>query len=221
MTESPRDLVLVHGLWMVPASMLPLAWRLRRRGFAPHRFGYPSRHASLADHAVRLDAWLTDRFGPPPTDPGLAFVGHSLGGLVLRALAAREPRWFEGGRTVLLGSPNRGSSGARLFMGHWLGRWWLGQAGQELGQGVPDRLPATPGKVGVLAGTRERPGTRRILGGPNDGMVALAETPLPRAEVRALPVGHIGLIFRRPAAEAVAHFLREGDFGSHGEPVLE
>ena len=216
MTGAERPVVLVHGLWMHPLVMAPLARRLRRHGFAPVRFGYRSRHGTIAEHAAALDAWLTERFRP---EQGLAFVGHSLGGVVLRALAARNPHWFGAGRTVMLGSPNQGSSGAAFLM-HWReGRWWLGVAGRELAGEAPTRLPVPPGEVGILAGTRRRWCTRWLLDGPNDGLVAVAETCLPGAEVRLLASGHMGLMWRPRVSEAAAHFLETGRFGGHGEPA--
>jgi len=211
-----RPVVLLHGLWMRPLMMRPLARRLRSRGFTPHRFGYRSRHVTLAEHAQALDAWLGERFAPGQP---LRFVGHSLGGVVLRALAARSPHWFEDARTVMLGTPNQGSAGAAFLMQWWEGRWWLGVAGRELAGEAPLRLPVPPGEMGVVAGTRRRWWTRWLLDGPNDGLVRVAETCLPGAEVVTLPVGHMGLMFRRPVAEATAHFLANGRFGGHGEPA--
>lgn len=210
------DVVLVHGLWMRPLMMRPLARRLRAGGCVPHRFGYRSRHGTIAEHARALDAWLLERFMPGQP---LAFVGHSLGGVVLRALAARNPHWFEGARTVLLGSPNQGSAGARFLMRWREGRWWLGVAGRELAGEAPGLLPVPPGEVAVVAGTRRRWFTRWLLEGPNDGMVRVAETCLPGAEVRTLPIGHMGLMFRRPVAEATAHFLATGRLEGYGEPA--
>lgn len=80
------------------------------------------------------------------------------------------------------------------------------------------RLPRLPGEVGILAGTAGRWWTQWILGDLNDGMVRVSEVVLPGGEVRLLPLGHLGLILRCPAAEAIAHFLREGCFGAHGKP---
>jgi pimeloyl-ACP methyl ester carboxylesterase len=216
MTGEGKPAVLLHGLWMRPLVMAPLARRLRRHGFIPHRFGYRSRHGTLAEHAAALDAWLGERFTPGAP---LAFVGHSLGGVVLRALAARHPQWFEGGRVVMLGSPNRGSAGGEFIMQWREGRWWLGQAGRELAGEAPDRLPVPPCAVGIIAGTRGRWCTRWLLEGPNDGLVRVAETCLPGAEVVTLPSGHMGLMVRPGVGEATAHFLENGRFGGHGEPA--
>ncbi|MFA9459832.1 esterase/lipase family protein [Thiohalorhabdus methylotrophus] len=211
-----RPVVLVHGLWMPAAVMLPLAIRLRRAGFTPYRFGYPSRRHSVADHARRLDHWLGARFEPGQP---LGLVGHSLGGLVLRALAQRNPAWFETARTVMLGTPNQGASGA-AFIARWReGRWWLGVAGRELCGTGELPWPALPGETGVIAGTRWRWWTRWFLDRPNDGLVRVAETALPRTELRTFPVGHTGLLLNRRVAKAAAHFLREGRFGEHGEPA--
>jgi len=208
--------VLVHGLWMPAAVMWPLARRLRRHGFVPHRFSYWGRRAPVADHAARLDSWLAERFTPGQP---IALVGHSLGGMVLRALAGRNPAWFDRARTVMLGTPNQGAAGA-AFVAQWReGRWWLGVAGRELATPEAGELPVPPGPVGVVAGTRWRWWTRWFLDGPNDGLVRVAETTLPGAEVRTFPVGHTGLLFSRGVAEATAHFLAEGRFDGHGEPA--
>ncbi|KPV41258.1 hypothetical protein AN478_04060 [Thiohalorhabdus denitrificans] len=200
---------------MAAPVMIPLARRLRRAGFPTHRFGYPTRHATVADHAERLDAWLAARF--TPGEP-LGFVGHSLGGVVLRALAERRPEWFAEGRTVMLGTPNQGSAGA-AFIAQWgPGRWWLGVAGRELRAGADLSWPVPPGEVAVLAGARSRWWTRWLLEEPNDGLVTVAEACLPGAELRTLPAGHTGMIFNRRVAEATAHFLAEGRLDGHGEP---
>ncbi len=118
----------------------------------------------------------------------------------------------------MLGSPNRGSAGAAFLRGCRAGRWWLGVAGRELAGEGPAGLPVPPGKVGVIAGTRRRWWTRWLLEGPNDGMVRVAETlGLPGAEVITFPVGHMGLMFRKPVAEAAAGFLAEGRFAGRAE----
>ncbi|MFP4615826.1 MAG: esterase/lipase family protein [Thiohalospira sp.] len=211
-----RPVVLIHGLWMPAAVMIPLARQLRRAGFTPYRFGYPSRQRTVAAHAEQLDAWLEERFTPGQP---LGFVGHSLGGIVLRALAERRPEWFSRARTVQLGTPNRGSAGA-AFLAQWgPGRWWLGLAGGELCANAGLPWPAPPGEVAVLAGTRCRWWTRWLLDGPNDGLVAVSEACLPGAELRTFPVGHTGMIFNRQVAEATAHFLVEGRLDGHGEPA--
>lgn len=215
-----RPVILIHGLWMHPVAMAVLARRLGRAGPAgagltPCRFGYASRHVTIAAHAARLDDWLAARF--EPGEP-LGFVGHSLGGIVLRALAARRPGWFGAARTVMLGSPNQGAAGATRIVGTRVGRWWLGVAGRELageGGGVPS-LPVPGGALGIIAGTRGRRLTAPLLDGVSDGMVHLRETGLAGAERRCFDVSHMRLMFDRCVAEATAHFLREGRFPTDG-----
>jgi pimeloyl-ACP methyl ester carboxylesterase len=215
-----RPVVVVHGLWMRPLAMGVLARRLGQAGPAgagliPYRFGYPSRHAAIADHAARLDDWLAARFVPGQP---LGFLGHSLGGVVLRALAARRPEWFAQGRTVMLGTPNQGAAGAARILSSRLGRWWLGVAGRELageGGGVAG-LPVPDGAVGVIAGTRPRRITAPFLDGVSDGMVHLRETALPGVERRCFYTSHMRLMFSPVIAEASAHFLLEGRFPADG-----
>jgi len=213
-TSAP--VVLIHGLWMRPLAMAPMARRLSRCGFTPYRFGYRTRHATITDHAAALDDWLAERFVPGQE---LGLVGHSLGGLVLRGLADRNPDWFGGARTLMLGTPNQGADGAAFLLNWREGRWWLGVAGREVATRAPAQLPVPPGDVGVVAGTRWRWWTRWLLDGPNDGMVRVAETCLAGAEVITLPLGHMGLMFRQPVVKATAHFLQTGRFDGNGEPA--
>src|SRR5690349_4127211 len=80
--------VLLHGFAGLPIMNRPLARKLSRSGFDAHELGYDSWGKSLEE--------VCDRLGPriariAESSPGpLHFVGHSMGGLVIRALLQRE-----------------------------------------------------------------------------------------------------------------------------------
>ncbi len=219
---APPPVVLVPGFAMPAWSMGYLAWRLRRCGFAPRLFGYPSVRADLADNAARL-ARVVAECG----DGGRAvhLVGHSLGGLVIRTLLARHPA-LPVGRVVTLASPHRGSVVAQR-----LARFAPLRA--ILGRGVADMLA---GRVPVLDTDRAHRhyvigvirgelgiGLGRLLypqlARPHDGLLSAAETRLEgAADEIALPVSHLGILLSRRAAQAVCRFLREGRFRSPAAP---
>lgn len=188
--------------------MWPLARRLRRAGFDPVHFGYPTR-ARPAVNAERLACWLADQ-----PDPPLHFLAHSLGGLVLAHLFARHPEARSPAmRVVLLGSPLAGSGVARRMAQTRLGRWLLdgslvdGLAGDPPDWSAPNTL--------MLAGNRPI-GPGRLIPGvldaANDGTVAVAETRVERlAAHRRVPVNHFALLWSAQVAQLAIDHLSGTD----------
>ncbi|MCL7745153.1 alpha/beta hydrolase [Guyparkeria hydrothermalis] len=205
MTDTPRPTaVLIHGLWMGPWALRPLANRLNDAGLATARFGYSTR-ATPAASADRLADWLTGQAHMPRH-----LVAHSLGGIVLAHLFDRHPALLlPDTHVVLLGSPLAGSAVARRLASWSLARRLL--AGSLI-DGLDGRAPAwQAANTLMLAGTRPIGPGRLVPGalvGPNDGTVAVDETRVPGlAAHRCLPANHFGLLLSRPVAEAAAAFL--------------
>ena len=195
--------VLVHGLGRGTASMWPLAWRLRRAGFAVERVGYPGTRLTVAEAVAHVRAAL-ERIA---AGRRLDLVGHSLGGLIAVRLL-REPGALWIGRVVQLGSPNLGSAMADRLGTLWLVRRACGPAVEELrartGRTAPDpRIAAIAGTGGFWRGP---------LAGPHDGTVAVRSAwsgAGHRAHVRVL---HALLPASARVARLVAAFLRDGRF---------
>jgi pimeloyl-ACP methyl ester carboxylesterase len=198
--------VLIHGLWMTGAELLPLAGRLRSQGFRTQVFRYSPTGATPQEHAHHLAAFVK-RHGPGPVH----WVAHSYGGIVaLHCLALGHP--LPPGRIVLIGSPVRGSEPARR-----LADWPVTRAifGDTLEHGLLGGAPLrTAGReVAVIAGDRSL-GVGGLLAGydePHDGTVAVAETHLDGASARiVLRHSHFGLVFSAEVADLVGSFLRTG-----------
>lgn len=191
----------VHGLLMTGREGALLRRRLRGLGVAAGIFRYRSRGEGPAEAAARLAARLR-------AEPGIALVGHSLGGLVAMAALAAAPAWR--GRAVLLAPPLAGSAVARRLLSLPGGGWWLGAAREWLAG--PPQFGAPPGRVAVIAGTRNV-GIGRLLGAcapPGDGVVRLEETRLAGAPALVLRANHVELLFSARAAAATAAFIRRG-----------
>ena len=200
--------VLVHGLYMGPWAMGYLGRRIAETGFATVRFSYATLHASLPDSADslagQLEALCSD---------SVHFVGHSLGGLLIRHLFHRYPEQRPG-RVVTLGTPHQGSYVARWMSAH-------GPLGQLLGRSAPqgslgDAPPwAGSHDLGVVAGSRHL-GLGQLVPGlprPNDGTVSVEETRLKQAKDHiVLPVTHTSLLFSPTVAEQTLAFLNTGRF---------
>jgi triacylglycerol esterase/lipase EstA (alpha/beta hydrolase family) len=109
-----RPVVLVHGWAMNRSSMFVLAARLRRDGRRVYSVNYNSVVAKTDDKASELAACLeTIR-----RDSGanrIDLVAHSLGGVLLRAVAKYHGGLDYFGNVVTLGSPHRGTALAVMF----------------------------------------------------------------------------------------------------------
>ena len=207
--------VLVPGLWVTRASMLVLARRLATCGFRVRMAGYPSVRRDLAANAEHLAAAVEDLAGG-----GVGFVGHSLGGLVIREMLRRHPA-RAGSRVVTLGTPHNGS---RVATGLWRFpplRPLLGRSVGDLVRGASAHMGPAPPHLGCVAGSRPLGAGRLVVPGlepPHDGTITVAEALLDGAEASiTLPVSHTEMLFSARVAEAVGRFLRECRFGEAAE----
>jgi pimeloyl-ACP methyl ester carboxylesterase len=198
-------LILLHGLWMGPWALAPLARRLREAGFDVATLGYASARGGPEPAIAGLIDRLQER-------PATQIVAHSLGGLIALEALRRAPD-LPPRRVVCLGSPLCGSRAAAGLSRWDGGRWLLGRSGELLRCGLPPWRGA--GEVGMIAGTRGL-GAGRLLARlqpPHDGTVEVDETRLPGlTDHLALPVTHTGLLFSAAAAAQTATFLREAMF---------
>ena len=210
------QVVLLHGLGRNETAMLVLENSLAGAGFEVHNIGYPSNDATPDELVAQVSAAIDGCCAN--NDRTVHFVGHSLGGLLIRAyLAQGLPDNL--GRVVLLGTPNHGSELADLEEG--LPGTMVELAGptaQMLGTGADGfaaSLPPPNFEVGVIAGTRDAIVTNEWLPLPNDSMVSLESAKLPgMSDFREFEVTHWGLRNNPVVADATIHFLETGNFPS-------
>lgn len=169
--------------------MWRLARSLRTAGLRTHLFGYATAWQPVDEIVARLQLSLASM-----ARNEYVVVGHSLGGVLLRAaVAGLPPDVRRPDRIIMLGTPNRSPRLARRFEHAWWYRLLNGDAGDLLAREsrlaeIPSpELPAT-----VIAGTRGLNGRWSPFGNePNDGLVAASETRLDGTEEWiALPLRH-------------------------------
>jgi triacylglycerol lipase len=182
-----ESVVLLHGLGRSSASMARLQRGLEALGFTVQCWSYPSRQHRLAGHVDAFRGWLVkqDFTGP------VHFVGHSLGGIIIRGALADNPP-VAVGRIVMIATPNQGAGVVSKF-GTWpLSRLIFGQPLEDLAEdslalknlGVPDA------EIGIIAGDRHFHFFNPIswvnlfhrAGHEHDGTVELANTRLQGAK---------------------------------------
>lgn len=197
----PLAVLLLHGLWRTPLSFLSLVHRLRVWGHRPEQFGYAAiaqRYDAIVDRLVRRLERLAAQGAP------YAVIGHSLGGVLLRSaiprIAGPPPEHL-----IMLGTPNRPPRLAGRLGVHWVYRRLMGECGVNLTSAdfyaaLP--VPAIP--YTIIAGTAGPRGRWSPFGDePNDGIVAVSETPVRDADALVLlPVTHT-FMMSNPDVQAV------------------
>ncbi|MBI3779346.1 MAG: alpha/beta fold hydrolase [Gammaproteobacteria bacterium] len=142
-------------------------------------------------------------------------VGHSLGGILIRALFHYSPP-RQPGRIVTLGAPHGGSRVAQHLNRHAFWRWAMGKGVAQLLAGAPREWSSPSREMGVICGTHSLGLGRLLYRGlprPNDGLLTVKESAYPAArEHLALPLSHTGMLFSRALARQVAAFLEAGQF---------
>jgi triacylglycerol lipase len=209
----PRLVVLQHGLWRSPWALWRLERALREHGYAVLNPRYPSTRARLEQHAERLrdaiESWVKANGEPEE----IAFVGHSMGGLVIEEYL-RRPDARSPSRCVYLATPHRGAVLCDLRKHWWLFRLVMGsEAALQLSPGDPFHRQPIPfvERSGAIVGSLGA--GNASIPGDDDGTVAVGEAALAgAADTVTLPFGHTGIAAADATIGQVLHFLHDGRF---------
>lgn len=178
MKRDGATVVLLHGLWRGYRAMAPLERALGGDGFSTLNIPYPSPRFPVEELARRIARQIGERAGGGE----IAFVTHSLGGILLRQMMTQDVPW-SWGRCLMLAPPNGGSEIVDWLAGHPALRSLLGPAGRSLGtNGLPATLPSPPAdlEMAVIMGTRPKiPFFQSLLDSSNDGIVSTERGRLP------------------------------------------
>jgi hypothetical protein len=205
-------IVLLHGLGRSNTSMWLLASRLEDAGYYVRRVEYDSLHqvpdeilqdiGSQINHCCKAHA------------QSVHFVGHSLGGLMVRAYL-QDNQIDELGRVVLLGTPNQGTDAADHFSDGWLMKV-LGPTAQALGtdrNSFPKSLKAPHYPVGIIAGERKGEFNDPVIPGKDDGLVSVEATKIDAmTDFILIETGHSMMRYDREVADQTIEFIKNGAF---------
>jgi triacylglycerol lipase len=216
--DASECVILLHGLGRFRQSMRGLEQHLKSLGYSTVNLAYPSTTKSIetiaeTHLAAAVQGCEAQRAGK------IHFVGHSLGGIIVRQYLQRHSV-PAGSRLVMLSPPNQGSELVDLLLHIPFYQWVTGPAGQELGTGpdsVVHRLKPVGIEIGVIAGNLSiNLVFSAFLEGPDDGTVSVKSTMLPEMrDFLSVPNIHT-FIMRDPLVmRQVAHFLKHGKF-DHG-----
>lgn len=210
-----RHVALLHGLARSAASMEKLEDYLSGAGFKVCNIDYPSRHHRIERLASDyVTPGIRQCFGDTQTP--INFVTHSLGGIIVRQIAATDDS-IVFGRVVMLGPPNKGSEVVDKLGGWTVFQMINGPAGNQLGT-APDDLPRSLGPAtfdaGVIAGSRSiNLILSTLIPGEDDGKVSIENTKLEGMKDFTVVGASHPFIMRDSEAIALAYqFLLEGVF---------
>ncbi|MDP1677804.1 MAG: alpha/beta hydrolase [Bacteroidota bacterium] len=210
---APKDIVvLLHGLGRGKSIMVPLQTRLEDVGFSTVLIDYHSINRSpdqiLTEVTKQIDTIQID------SNQTIHFVGHSLGGLIIRAyLDSNTVKNL--GKVILIGSPNNGTP----FVDHFRDTWWLklvGSAAASLGtdnKSFPRTLRPPYYPVGIIAGISKTISNDDFIPGEDDGIVPVESTKVEgMKDFILLEVSHSALPRNELVAQQVIEFLKHGKF---------
>lgn len=207
--------ILLHGLGKTSAIMKRMEHAFQDAGYQVLNIDYPSRKKTIADLAglvhVTIGSFAKDK------SKKIHFIGHSMGGLLIRCyLAKYRPENL--GRVVMLGTPNHGSEVADWLKNNPLYKWYYGPAGQELTTDHDfDAIFGHPDfETGIIAGNRTLDAICYfILPRPNDGKVSVESTKLQGMKGHiVLPVSHTLMPLHKNVIEEAKAYIQNGCFNA-------
>ena len=211
--SSGETVVLLHGLGRSNLVTKTMAKRLFESGYNVKQIGYQSLFGDTPDEVVKEVTDQINECCSKLTKP-VHFVGHSLGGLLVRAYLG-ENAVPNLGRVVLLGSPSKGTPIVDGLKGEWLLEV-AGEMTKALGtddsSGFLSSLKAPTYPLGVIAGVADA-GRSEEIPGDDDGLVPLESTKVEgMSDFIILPVSHADMREDEKTYAQLLHFLKEGKF---------
>lgn len=214
----PEIVVLAHGYGRSESAMWLLAKRIEDAGYSVCGIDYSTIGQSVSSVLAESESQINACVSTAEQSAKVHFVGHSLGGLVIRSYLEQNEQFRESerlGRVVLVGTPNQGSEVADYYQDTWLMSLGgdIAEALVTSYDSLASKLQPLDIRAGVIAGTKSSDFTRKMFSGANDGLVSVESTKLAKmADFITLPVGHSQMRYDQTVAQQTIYFLNHGVF---------
>lgn len=202
-----KAIVLAHGLFMKKQVMFFLKKSFELKGFKVYNFGYNTRTFN------RQTLIEFDKFVKEIPEKKVYFIGHSMGGLLMRLYLEEWKPEFKDSCLITLGTPHKGSSLGR-FVEDTPFKFVLGTAQNS---GVTNGLGWWKGDypLGCIVGL--------INFGPNnilnkkplngDGTVLKCEAfPDNATDIKELMVSHTAMVYSPKVVKECLYFIKKKKF---------
>lgn len=215
MTE---HVILVHGLARSSSSMSRMQRGLEAAGYDPIAWSYPSRRRRLEGHINAFQEWLANSEFEGPVH----FIGHSLGGLIIRGALAQEPP-VTVGRIIMIATPNRGAGIVSRYGRQPFSKFFFGLPMEDLHVNSESLINlGTPNaEIGIIAGVQPfhpfNPisyiNLLHLSEAEHDGTVELDNTYLKgMTDNITVNAHHTFICDDHKVIEQSVHFLKHGKF---------
>ncbi len=227
-SQADQQLVLLHGLGRSPRSMWIIEKAMQKKGYDCLNLGYSPMKQDIPSLAESLNTEVNLWRDPSKT---LHFVGHSFGGILIRAMLAHSSEdspnktAIKGnlGRCVMLGTPNQGTRTASYALSHPIFKHLTPKIAQHL---VPEsqfiaNLPEPSIATGIIAGDKAFHAIIPVTwfyheatnGAPGDGVVEISNTQCRNmSDFIILPLHHSFMMWNSQVIQEIDYFLRHGKF---------
>jgi hypothetical protein len=209
-----------------------MAGALQAAGFDVQNLSYPCRRLPLLELVDVVRTTLAARKPAGAAQPVAHGVGHSLGGVVLRAVLAEPPPPWRPGRLVSIAAPHRGARVVAPLLRNPAARSFFGPVLADLAWESPAlrALPRQSGalEVGAIAGCgRFRPFVPAAWVNARLGLIATTDGTVERDSACGAPwlppfqdwtdvdCGHTFITARAETIRQTLAFLARGSF-DHG-----
>jgi alpha-beta hydrolase superfamily lysophospholipase len=212
MAAQKEIIVLVHGFFRTRRDMAFLARYFQKNGYATFRPTLPAIFSSLDQCTAQFEKKLQQL---PRDCDRIHFVGHSMGGLIIRQFLGRN-MVANLGRCVLIGTPNNGTDLAVIAEKYF--RFSL-KIFKPIQSFLPEKLIIAlprnnpPPEIGVIAGKSNNILLGRFFKKESDGRVPVESVRFDGLkEFVTVPYNHLQIHHREKVAALVMKFIRTGCF---------
>lgn len=207
-----EKVVFVHGYGRTTSAMNDYETYFEKQGYQVFSIGYGSLKQGIGDIQKEFETKVDQSLHG--IDDKVHFVGHSMGGLMIRSyLGKKKPKNL--GNVVIVGSPSRGTEAVEYLRNKWY-FFLLGPALPSLSTKDSVFLASLikPNyNLGVIAGNVSYGNRSRLFTGKNDGLVSVESTKVEgMKDFISMPESHFSLRHSEKVMKQILNFLKSSKF---------
>lgn len=213
-----ENVIVVHGFGQNEKGMAFITDNLTGSGYKTCALNYKTVGHSIESIQNQVTEQINHCFARFNNPNKTHFIGHSLGGLMIRQYLADTPTAFSThkiDKVIMMGTPNHGSPISDAYQKKSV-LGLLGEMSLALGTDKGDfaqSLPLPSYKTGIIAGNKPWRITQKAFNEPNDGLVPVSSTRLPNmGDFIELNTDHASMRTSQTVMNHILNYLTKGQF---------